>query len=92
MSAFLPILIPNRASAGARSRARDEGATIDGGLPLPCPYHACKILSAQGIWKEVPMCKRYPISNRYVFAKVMQDNPDLCQEMIEQILGMETRR
>lgn len=38
------------------------------------------------------MCKRYPISNRYVFAKVMQDNPDLCQEMIEQILDMETRR
>ena len=34
------------------------------------------------------MCKRYPISNRYVFAKVMQDNPDLCQEMIEQILGI----
>lgn len=38
------------------------------------------------------MCKRYPISNRYVFAKVMQDNPDLCQEMIEQILDMKVGR
>ncbi len=29
-----------------------------------------------------------PFSNRYVFAKVMQDNPDLCKEIIERVLGI----
>lgn len=31
-------------------------------------------------------------SNRYVFAKVMQDNPDLCREVIERVLGVEVGR
>lgn len=30
---------------------------------------------------------RLQFSNRYVFAKVMQDNPDLCREMLERTLG-----
>lgn len=38
------------------------------------------------------MTGRLPFSNRYVFAKVMQDNPELCREMIERILGMPIRR
>ena len=38
------------------------------------------------------MCKRLPFSNRYVFAKVMQDNPDLCKEVIERILNMKIGR
>lgn len=32
--------------------------------------------------------KRLPFSNRYVFAKVMQDNPDLCKEVIERVLDI----
>lgn len=35
---------------------------------------------------------RLPFSNRYVFAKVMQDNPDLCREMLERILGVPIKR
>lgn len=31
---------------------------------------------------------RPPFSNRYVFAKVMQDNPDLCKEVVERILDI----
>lgn len=31
---------------------------------------------------------RKPFSDRYVFAKVMQDNPDLCREVIEVALGL----
>lgn len=38
------------------------------------------------------MGARLPFSNRYVFAKVMQDNPDLCKELIERILNMRVGR
>jgi len=36
-----------------------------------------------------PAATRKPFSNRYVFAKVMQDNPDLCKAVIERVLDME---
>lgn len=35
---------------------------------------------------------RKPFSDRYVFAKVMQDNSDLCKELIECVLGIEVSR
>lgn len=34
------------------------------------------------------MSVRLPFSNRYVFAKVMQDNPELCQEFVGRILDI----
>jgi len=40
------------------------------------------------------MCsmERKPFSNRYVFAKVMGDRPDLCKAVVERILGFEVGR
>lgn len=38
------------------------------------------------------MSTHLPFSNRYVFAKVMQDNPDLCKKVIERILNVEINR
>lgn len=38
------------------------------------------------------MLERKPFSDRYVFAKVMQDNPDLCQELIECVLDVRISR
>ncbi|HIY84249.1 Rpn family recombination-promoting nuclease/putative transposase [Rubneribacter sp.] len=38
------------------------------------------------------MERRLPFSNRYVFAKVMQDNPDLCREILERILDIRIDR
>lgn len=35
------------------------------------------------------MCAAHlPFSNRYVFAKVMQDNPELCREFVERVLDI----
>lgn len=36
--------------------------------------------------------KRHPFSNRYVFAKVMRERPDLCKAIIERALGVEVGR
>lgn len=36
--------------------------------------------------------QRRPFSDRYVFAKVMQDNPELCRDIVACILGLDVGR